>query len=284
MSSLPPSPAREAPPPQTAAKDARGEPVPVVPLTPREAALLVAVSVGVGVVALVSFTPPGRDLLAHLKGQHEGWGALQAAVTSLALVLAAWWFMTKRERYPRADLTHVITHRHVAPGVVWVHVELKTANKGAVLMSLVRALTRVQQVAPLTDDLREKVLADPAKVVPPEKTQAPWRGLRSSTIELEHREIEPEETDSLYWDFFVPDEVRTVRVYSYLTNEAKRHRKEIGWSVETIYELVPEEAAVPTGAARLTLPDGRTVPMWIAQPPAPEPAPADGIEVGSPDA
>jgi hypothetical protein len=171
---------------------------------------------------------------------------IQAVVTSGGIVVGGVWtyrlFVKKRQKYPRASVRHDISHRKLGGGHVLLNVRATISNAGEVLLSLESAETRVQQILPLgatlLDDIREG-----KDLVPAGETEVPWPSLfnRKSERKKGEFQIEPGESDSIQYDFVLPERVRTVEVYTYLKNEAV-HKRNIGWSVTTIYDLSPRKA------------------------------------------
>jgi hypothetical protein len=174
-----------------------------------------------------------------------GWpiSAWKDVVEAAALVLAGFWaymlFVRGRQRFPRASLTHRITHRNLPDGQVLLHVNVLVANPGLIVLRIKEAEARVQQLLPLPDDVREAIELgkDP---VPKGEREVPWALLSERTCEWKKRqfEIEPGEADESTWDFVLPSDVHTVEVYNYFRN-AKKRRKDIGWGLTTLYDVRP---------------------------------------------
>ena len=175
----------------------------------------------------------------------------QSLVTILAIVVSGvwgyWLFVQNRQRYPRARLTHAIAHRAIAGDKVLLHVTVTVHNIGSILLSLVNAETRVQQVFPpppeLVDSIREGI--DP---VPSGKTEIeswPLLDAHETSFSKGECEIEPGESQDVHHDFVLDAKTHTVVVYSYFKNETKRDR-EIGWDLTTLYDLKQD---APAGAS-----------------------------------
>ena len=164
-----------------------------------------------------------------------------SCATTLALFVAGLWsyllFVRKRQKYPRATLSHRITHRHVGLGKVLLHVDVVVSNTGDVLVSLVESLTRVQQVLPLPERVSEKIRAG-KDLVENGDSEVQWDKLDSHKVKYKKGdcEIEPGDTQEINHDFILGAEIRTVEVYSHVTNQAKRP-SELGWDLTTLYDL-----------------------------------------------
>jgi hypothetical protein len=168
---------------------------------------------------------------------------IQAVLTSLAILVGGSWsyllFVRRRQRYPRANLKHEITHRTIGDGFVLLRVTATVTNNGEVLLSLACAETRVQQVVPAPADLlgAAKKGKDP---LAEGETEVEWPILfsRQSKWDKDEFQIEPGESDQILYDFVLKDDVTAVEVYTYLKNEEVKKR-EIGWNMTTIYDLAP---------------------------------------------
>lgn len=166
---------------------------------------------------------------------------MQALATVAALGLGGawsiWLFMKRRERYPRASIEHLVTHKAIGDGKVLLHVDVRVSNIGEVLMSLVCLETRIQQVLPVPPDVADKIRQglDP---VPEGETEVEWPLLKSHSPELEMGdcEIEPGESQDINHDFILDADVETVQIYSYVMNEKKRERT-LAWDLTTLHDL-----------------------------------------------
>jgi hypothetical protein len=167
---------------------------------------------------------------------------IQAILTSAAILVGGLWsyllFVRRRQRYPRASLKHEITHRTIGDGFVLLSVAATITNNGEVLLSLISAETRVQQVVPPPPEL-VSAAKDGKDPVTKGEREVRWPLLcsRQSRWEKSQFQIEPGESDSIQYDFILNHEVQTVEVYTYLKNETIRKRN-IGWSITTLHDVV----------------------------------------------
>jgi len=92
-------------------------------------------------------------------------------------------------------------------------------------------------VLPLPDRVSEKIIAgkDPVKRG---KSEVQWDGLHSHKVKWKKGDcqIEPGDSQEINHDFILGAEIRTVEVYSHVTNEAKRPSR-LGWDLTTLYDL-----------------------------------------------
>jgi hypothetical protein len=175
--------------------------------------------------------------LVKLSTIKEVLDALQSLATIAAIIGGGIWFLSRRQRYPRADVTHNITHKVLPDGKLLLHVAVRISNKGEVLLTLISGITRVQQMLPLSSSVVESINEglDPVKKG---QTEIEWPPLYSRESEWKEGklEIEPGESDHINHDFILEAGVQTVEVYTYFKN-AMKSGKEIGWQLTTVYDL-----------------------------------------------
>ncbi len=172
-------------------------------------------------------------------------GICVAWATSIAIIVAGVWsylrFVQNRQRYPRANVEHCISHRPFAQDKVLLHVVVIITNVGEILLSLITLETRIQQVLPISGQVLD-VVANGRSPVPEGKTEVDWPPVDSHKLCLEGEtcEVEPAESQEFHHDFVVGAEIRTVAVYTHIMNEKKRAR-ELGWEATTLYDLPASE-------------------------------------------
>lgn len=169
---------------------------------------------------------------------------IEGLLTAAAIILGGIWsymlFVRTRQKYPRANLKHRITHRPIGNKKQLLVLEIIIENTGDVLLSFASAVARIQQVLPTPASVGGSLRA--ADPVPEKEKEFPWPLLvsRESNWRKGEFEIEPGESDQVTYDFFLGDKLETVRVYVYFENEKKRKReKRIGWGITTLYDLRP---------------------------------------------
>ena len=182
-------------------------------------------------------------VLNSLTDKHDLFSLTVSTVTIIAIVVAGIWtyllFVRKRQRYPRADITHQVEHWPISDGKTLLRVVVNISNKGEILLSLVSGFTRVQQMMPWSPELLESIKLN-KEFVKEGQAEVEWPLLRERNLAFEQgeREIEPGETDELAFDFIIESKVQVVVLYSYLKNRRKR-KPEIGWNTTSIYDLRP---------------------------------------------
>ena len=169
---------------------------------------------------------------------------VQGIATILAIAAAGIWFWQRRQKLPRAKATHKIQSWQL-PDKRWLlRVTTYVEKTGEVLLEFHNGFVRVQQMIPWPDKI-----APPPLKTEDGKTEVEWPLLAQMDIDFKigQREIEPHESDEIYTEFILPNEVEMVVVYTYLRNVKKPYedpfyprensQKDIGWSATSIHTL-----------------------------------------------
>lgn len=175
----------------------------------------------------------------------DAMAAAQSVATIVALIAAAVWFFTRRQRFPRANVEHQVTHWRVGDSAV-VRLTIRVSNIGIVLIEPIEIRSWIQQLEPPPDEFIASILnqKDPGNAG---ESELPWPMVGSERLcdwSSDPREIEPGEIDAHHFDFVVPPEVQSVALYSYVRN-AKKTKRDIGWNTTTVYFLSQEKRAMP---------------------------------------
>lgn len=168
---------------------------------------------------------------------------VQAVVTAFALIIGGIWsymlFVRKRQRYPRAKIEHQVTQRIAGTDATLLSITVIISNPGDVLLSLIKGEIEVRQVLPpegsflqlLNGDKtalsRRVELIDWPLLFPYEED---WKK-EKRTIE-----IEPGESEHFLFALLIHAEVKIIYINSFFHN-AKKRRKDLGWSLETFHEI-----------------------------------------------
>jgi len=162
----------------------------------------------------------------------------------IGLAVGGFWtwilFVKNRQDYPRAKITHAISHRVLPNGSRLLRVRCTVTNIGQVFLRLDSAFVWVQQMLPLPADFQAALDAgkDPLAVLDPSESEYGWPrvGERKCDWAASPREVEPSEEDYIQFDFVVDGDAQLLEIYSYFKNERKK--REIGWSETTVYDLL----------------------------------------------
>jgi hypothetical protein len=173
--------------------------------------------------------------------------SVKNAAGVVAVVVGGWWtyrlFIKGRGDFPRASITHRITHRRLTENQTLVRVTVGFENSGTVLLTVGEGVVRLSQVGPLPND-------GVASRQRSERT-VEWPEIESRVLEADVVEVEPGESDEVDFDFVLDAEIDMVEVYSYFRNPSKADR-DIGWTLTTLYELNDEVREVERTVERLS--------------------------------
>jgi hypothetical protein len=172
--------------------------------------------------------------------------SIHTIIETAAIIVGGVWawlaFFRRRLSFPRVGVEHRVTHRGFGAASTLVHVTVIVQNRGEVLVDPRWMIVRLQQVLPEPASILQAVDAgdDPLSVGEHEVVW-PLLGERVCEWAKGEHEIEPGETERIECDFFIPDYVRTIEVYSHIENPSKRDRK-VGWPETTFYDLAATSA------------------------------------------
>lgn len=189
-------------------------------------------------------------MLEFFNQYKDAFDALQACATVLALIIGAYWtwwiFIGKRTKYARAEVSHTIKHRQIAPHKVLLQVWINVKNIGESVIKLNSWFIWIQQVEPVVPEFLEK-LANNEDLIDDDENQIKWPSLYERYREgpAGFREIEPGVQDRIYSEFILDIAVQTIMVYTYIDEPTKSYV--IGWETTSVYdiELDRREATVP---------------------------------------
>lgn len=166
---------------------------------------------------------------------------LKNFAAAIAIVVGGAWtymlFVKKRQKYPRANVIHNITHKPLSDKKVLLHIKVLVTNIGDVLLSLILLETRISLILPLPTSLEEDIDKGTVPIVD-ERAEIDWPEIDAKGLKWDKNmcEIEPGEKDEYVFDFIIDSSIKTISIYSYVENVKKKER-DIGWPVTTIYEL-----------------------------------------------
>jgi hypothetical protein len=166
---------------------------------------------------------------------------LEKALTGAAIIVGGFWtymlFVKKREKYPRALVSHRIFDKNLTGQKKLLHLFIEIENIGNVLLSVGYYNIQICQVLPLKKELENKIKNNkvPYRNDSPE---IPWPVLFKEKREFREKscELEPKEKDKFNLDIIVDKNIKTVQVYSYFKNESK-DKHNIGWDNTTFHDL-----------------------------------------------
>lgn len=158
-------------------------------------------------------------------------------LASIAIIVGGCWtwriYVQHRQKYPKAALTHNMSHIKDVDGKTLLRVALAVSNIGNVKIEIKSGFVRVQQVLPLKDEIRIAIQDQKDQ----SDDEVGWALVEEK--KYSHKddfEVEPGESEELHFDFFIPQETDVVIVNSHLTNVSKK-KKQIGWDITDMYEI-----------------------------------------------
>ena len=187
---------------------------------------------------------------------------VQAALTVVGVFAAGllgWlrfgWFRLAK---PHATLDHHISHRPVTGGRTHLAVQVTLHNSSRVVLEFRKAMVWIQRVAPATESEVEEYHRE---VLEGQRQDLAWKrvALMYHIWQTDQLVVEPGERDQITWEFLIPSDLQTVRIYTYFYNERvaqaktpaqrperkrawcwlflKRKKGPLGWSRASIYDL-----------------------------------------------
>lgn len=206
--------------------------------------------------------------------------SFSSALTGLGILAAgfwaAWHFMMRRERYPKAELQHDTEFWDISGAERVLRIKLRIANKSNVILRINKGCTYVSQLLPTpqqeVDDFKTQVCKADAcyeqcrglenhtqdmvkSYIPPDEVQWPLLSAKYHS----DREVEPQESDEICMDVILGRNVERVLIYSFIDNSKKvfwrkirnqivcpeenRTVKDFGWCLSTTVHFCQESSA-----------------------------------------
>lgn len=169
--------------------------------------------------------------------------AIQAMATTLGFIVAALWtylvFIRNRQTYPRAKLRMQAALKPLSSTTDLLHVVVFVDNVGGVLLKLVGASARVDEVLPLQAELAAQLAQHSDKLRRAGETEIRWPAMDRCEPQWLNSpyEIEPSESENIHFDFLIPSSANTVEIYVHFQNESKAGR-DIGWDLTALYDII----------------------------------------------
>ena len=165
--------------------------------------------------------------------------ALQAAAAVVALIVGGIWtyrlFVKNRLDKPSARTSHQVAIRDLDDCGLLVRVGVVVENLSVVLIRIEKGKVRLKRMLPLAPALSQQLREHDCPLVEGQKVQWPLLETRPFAWKQPY-EVEPHESDTLYFDFIVDKPLITFEVYSYVKN-VSMGRREIGWNTTTVHDV-----------------------------------------------
>lgn len=186
-------------------------------------------------------------LKPYLSEMDHIFSIIQSLVVIIGIIIGGWWtwflFIKNRQKYPRANMTHEISHIRLSEEKILLRVAVNISNIGSVIISLIKCDIRVSQILPSNketqssiDNYNQECKTNENKGLDSE-IEWPLLKLYEKACKKEECEIEPGESEKMYFDFIIDSNIEIVSIYSHFTNATKENKTNLGWSVTTVYNL-----------------------------------------------
>jgi hypothetical protein len=167
--------------------------------------------------------------------------ALQAAAAVVALIVGGVWtyllFVRNRLGKPAARTAHQVTIKDLGDCGYLVRVGVIVENLSTVLIRIKSGKVRLKRILPLSEELSGQLVHHECPLV--EGGKVKWPLLANRPFDwTKTYQVEPHESDTLYFDFVVDKPLTTFEVYSHIFNVSKVEGT-IGWNTTTVHD-VPE--------------------------------------------
>jgi hypothetical protein len=185
-------------------------------------------------------------LLDWLKNQKDAIEAAQAIATMLAILVGGFWayliFVKKRQRFPRAKLSHSITSRQIVGGKSLFRFTIHIENPSEVILRLRSGFVWIQQMQPVPQSIEKDILSGTDPVESGE-AEILWPMIAERKLNFTKlgTQIEPGEWDELHAEFAIDSKVTKMLIYTHLDNAKKRswfrfwEKTRIGWNLSTVH-------------------------------------------------
>jgi hypothetical protein len=174
---------------------------------------------------------------------------IQALTILIGTFTAGCWtyslFVLQRLKYPKVNVSIEINTIELEHQKRLIHTEIKIENIGSILLKSNYAELRLRQIYPLKPEILD-IIKEGYDPVNKDKSQIFWPCLVQREWE-NSLEIEPNEKDYLYADFFIDINIQAIELYFFIQNPKKNKDKNkgedkgIGWTLTKFYNFSKED-------------------------------------------
>ena len=170
-------------------------------------------------------------------------------ITSIAAIITGgiWTFnefIKERKGYPHANIQITPQHIELANDINLLRFVIEFNNTGSSQISIGKYIIRIQQILPLLscpnpENCVSNQINEALKERVRNEERYSWPIVAKRESELSDQiVIEPGEKDKLDYEFAIPSDVKTVRIYCHISNKKiASEGKEYGWSQSIFYEF-----------------------------------------------
>lgn len=177
------------------------------------------------------------------KSVHDVVDIISKVVTTGALIVGGIWtyalFVENREVYARANLKHDFTLVDIDNQRCLLRLDVTIENTGNVILQLFSGEVRVESILPLSRRIEKslEIRKNPLEEGPAFFSWPVIR-LRRSSWESGEFELEPNEKDTIRYEFIISRRYQVVNVFTHFDNPTKnQNQRRIGWNHSTLIDL-----------------------------------------------
>lgn len=157
---------------------------------------------------------------------------VQSFLTCCGVIAAGWWFLFSAQAQGKATCSQSLSMVKVNSNMWWGCLEVKIENVGQRPLDLKESIFKLSQIKPVVKGYSLELNTNDYRVH--------WPQMIYRDDSLVDR-ILPGEADYKIFEFTIPTNVETFRVYSYLS---LGKTKELGWSKVSIYTIRNDKAVL----------------------------------------
>jgi hypothetical protein len=190
--------------------------------------------------------------MAMLGKLKDVFAVVQSFATVCALIVGGVWgaylFQRERQHFENALLSYKVAHHPLEQDKTFLHVTVEIKNLGKTLLGISTAQTWVEQIDPVPSCVVEGVMLEQRidqAIRSHEMTSdtLPWCLIKNRTIEWKEGEfqIEPGESDEVYFDLIIPAAVKVVKLYVKVVHAGvSKGARGLVWQRELVYKVQPK--------------------------------------------
>lgn len=170
-----------------------------------------------------------KNILDSLGWIIDNINAVESMATILAIGAGVWWFVIRRARIRRANISHNVSFADLGGNIVYVGVHATIKNIGNVrIKSKIKNASKnvviIEELSPYLGIKQESQELSP-------EYKLKFLGGRTFPKIIN---IEPGESQTTLFDFIIQKKTKVIKVYSYIDTG---YNKNIGWNKTTIHEV-----------------------------------------------
>lgn len=166
---------------------------------------------------------------------------VQSALTSLAIIVGGGYALYQcsihRDNWDLIAVDQKIESRRIDSQFIWLTASVSVRNDSKVAVKLPKAKVIFYQVLPAPAEVVTAIHDHKTNFTGDGKTVTDWPRLCTYEQNIGFQ-LEPSETDVLTVDAFIPATLRTVKVFTFMSDPQD---PDTGWERSTIYDLPKEQ-------------------------------------------